>query len=171
MPARKSPINSPRRLTPQQRLFADYVIEGKGKSEAYKLAYPQSSLGKGPLSVEAYRTAKLPHVADYIAEALAERRREVLLTRDAKRQILGSIARDPKAPRQARIMAVKVDNDMTGDAAPIRVEGEITLNSIFKALVSTTGLPAPTEREAIDVTATPQPTLEDELVPALERAG
>lgn len=178
-PKAKEPAEK-RKLTPAQRLFADYVIEGKAKNEAYRLAYPQSSLSPGPLSVEAYRTANLPHVADYIAEALSERRKEVLLTRDKKRQILGSIALDTRAPRSARILAVKTDNEMTGDNAPVRVEGEITLGLIFRSLAHTTGIPAPQEvheiGEAKDVPALPAapvpetPEEADPLpLPAIER--
>jgi hypothetical protein len=158
-------------LTPRQLAYALARIEGLNCKESFKKARPDNRLTDAALRTEANKLERNPKVQAFIAEGLAEARREVLLTRDKKRQILGSIALDKKAPRMARIAAVKVDNDMTGDAAPIRVEGEITLNSIFKALVSTTGLPASTERDAIDVTATPQPTLEDELVPALERAG
>jgi phage terminase small subunit len=167
-----------KKLTPSQRLFADYVIEGRQKSEAYAAAYPQSSLNRTALSVEAYRTAKLPHVADYIAEALSERRNEVLLTRDKKRQILGSIALDTRKPAHARIMAVNQDNLMTGDHKPVRVEGEITLHSIFAALVKSTGLPGADEAKAISggeartvaVDALPVAAdVADELVPAMER--
>jgi uncharacterized protein (UPF0147 family) len=160
-----------RPLTPAQRLFADYVIEGKGKSEAYKLAYPNGTPNRLTVAKEAHTVSNLPHVAEYIAEALTERRREVLLTRDAKRQILGSIARDPKAPRQARIMAVKTDNEMTGDNAPMRVEGEITLHTIFRALTQSKGLPAP--HEALEVEASPVAEAEmvDDLTPDLERTA
>lgn len=154
MPApRKPKAKEPpekRKLTPAQRLFADYVIEGRQKIEAYRIAYPNQSLSDGALRVEASRTSALPHVADYIADALAERRREVLLTRDAKRQILGSIARDPKAPRSARILAVKTDNEMTGDNAPVRVEGEITLGVIFRALKQTVAVPTSGEAAALE---------------------
>ena len=175
----------PRKLTPAQRLFADYVIEGRKQNEAYALAYPISSLSSGALRVDASRTAALAHVAEYIADALQERRRAVLLTRDVKRQILGSIAHDSKAPKHARILAVKTDNEMTGDNAPVRVEGEITLHAIFVAMAKTTGLPGTKELAAIPVHATPvlpagggSPApvavsrtyaAEDELVPAMER--
>jgi len=177
-PRKKPPETPPKRaLTPAQRLFADYVIEGRQKSEAYALAYPQSSLSRPALSTEAYRTANLPHVADYIADALQERRRETLLTRDQKRQILGSIAKDTRAPKHARILAVKTDNEMTGDNAPVRVEGEITLFAIFAGMAKTTGLPGPNEHAAIDIPVAPaalpagtEPLPpDDDLVPAMER--
>jgi hypothetical protein len=178
-PRPKSPHKEPaagRKLTPQQALFADHVISGTRKTDAYRHAYPASSLTGHALNVEASRTAALPHVADYIAEALAERRREVLLTRDDKRQILGSIAKDTRKPASARILAVKTDNEMTGDNAPVRVEGEITLGLIFRALVGTTGLPAPAEMKHVlpadPADAMPVMTLADDdslPLPALER--
>lgn len=165
-PRTKKPKEPPERkkLTPAQRLFADYVIEGKMKSDAYRFAYPASTLTGHALSVEAGRTAALPHVADYIADALAERRREVLLTRDAKRQILGSIARDPKAPRNSRILAVKTDNEMTGDNAPVRVEGELTLGMIFRALIPSVAVPTSGEAKALEAEIVGE-------VPALPMAG
>lgn len=165
-------------LTPQQRLFADYVVEGKMKSDAYRLAYPANSMNPHALSTEAGKTAKLPHVADYIAEALTERRREVLLTRDDKRQILGSIAKDTRKPAHARILAVKTDNEMTGDNAPVRVQEEITLFTIFTGMAKTTGLPGANEIVVIEETQQPAlpagtvplpPHPDDELVPAMER--
>jgi len=176
-PPKKSPEGpKQRKLTPAQRLFGDYVIEGRAKNEAYRLAYPQSSLSPGALTTEAYRTSNRPNVAEYITEALQERRREVLLTRDKKRQILGAIALNPKARDMARIAAVGKDNDMTGDNAPVRIEGEITLHAIFTALRRTTGLLAAGEAKAIegwpDRTALPPVggPGEEELTPAMERA-
>lgn len=140
---------SRRPLTSAQRLFADYVIAGSLKTDAYREAYPASSLSQHALQVEASRTAALPHVAEYIAEALSERRREALLTRDQKRQILGGIAKNTRTPAHARIMAVRVDNDMTGDNAPVRVEGEITLHAVLTAMAGTTGLPGDDEIVAL----------------------
>lgn len=81
--------------------------------------------------------------------ALAGRRSEVLLTRDKKRMILGSIAQDERAPDTARIRAVEVDNTMTGDNAPVRIEGEITLHAIFTALKPSTGLPSADEIKTV----------------------
>jgi hypothetical protein len=184
---------SRRPLTPQQGLFADAVIEGCTKTDAYRRAYPASSLTGHALNVEASRTAALPHVDEYIAEALAERRREALLTRDQKRQILGGIAKNTRTPAHARIMAVRVDNDMTGDNAPVRVEGEITLHAVLTAMAGTTGLPgqdelvalgAPTPKaklvrgktapakpagRVVEATVDEELAGDEELIPAMER--
>lgn len=160
------------KMTPQQRLFADLLIEGNAQAIAYKQAYPNQSLGKNALSVEASRAARNPKIAAYVATGLSERRSQVLLTRDKKRQILGGIALDKTAPKAARIAAVKVDNDMTGDNAPVRVEGEITLFSIFSALKPATSLPGPDELKALDQGgALELPPAEPVLKTAMERAA
>lgn len=167
-----------KKLTPQQLRFADCIIEGMNPSDAYRAAYPNQSLSANALKVEASRAKNHKKISAYIDECLAERRREVLLTRDMKRQILGGIARDKQAPRNSRILAIKVDNDMTGDSAPVRIEGEITLFGIFQALQPATGLPSGEELAQIkNVTPAkqlPPPTKEEPVAPAqtaMERAG
>lgn len=137
------------KLTPQQRMYADLLISGMKQGAAYQRAYPNQSLSPGALKVEASRTAANPKIVAYVEKALAQRRSEVLLTRDKKRQILGAIALDESAADTARIMAIKTDNEMTGDNAPVRVEGEITLNGIYQALVGATGLPSEEEQRFV----------------------
>lgn len=129
------------KLTVKQQHFANLVLTGKPYTEAYAEAYPQSSLSRMALQVEASRLAAHPKVEEYIDAAKAARRKETLLTRDKKRQILGGIALDGRAPDGSRIMAIKVDNEMTGDNAPVRVQGEITLHTVFESLGLSTGLP------------------------------
>lgn len=164
-----------KKLTAQQLRFADCIIEGINPSESYRRAYPNQSLSKGALAVEANRLKANPKVAAYIEECLAERRREALLTRDQKRQILGGIAKDVKAPQVARIAAIRVDNLMTGDDAPVRVEGEITLFSIFNGMALSTGLPTPNEVKQLKqaVPAGAPKTREDRApaTTAMERTG
>ena len=165
------------KLTPQQLRFADAIIEGKAPSVAYRIAYPNGTPNTQTVAKESHTLRNHPKIAAYIEECLADRRREVLLTRDKKRQILGSIALDKTAPKQARIAAIKEDNVMTGDAAPVRVEGEITLFGIFRSLAPAVGLPSPDELKVIEVEAKPvrkavagpQELPEDEKT-AMERA-
>lgn len=159
-----------KKLTPAQQLFADLVIAGGKPSECYSKAYPSSSLKGTALSVEATRTKALPHVQRYIEVALAERRSEVLLTRDKKRQLLGGIAQSKTAPYTARIQAIQVDNRMTGDDAPVRIEGEITLHAIFQALRPATALPSTDEIQQLKP-AVPVPPDEPPLTTAMERVG
>lgn len=151
-------------LTGPQRAFADRLIEGMKASLAYRYAYPKSSLKGVALSVEANRLGKLAKVRAYVDAALKEHRAEVLLTRDKKRQILGSIALNKYEKAMPRIAAIKEDNSMTGDAAPVRIEGEITLHAVFLGLKQTTGLPGVDEIKRVKQ-ATPA------LTTAMERAG
>lgn len=120
-------------LTPAQLCFANALVEGQNPSDAYRRAYTNQRLAPASLRVNAQRVKNNPKVAAYVAECLEETRREVLLTRDKKRQVLGSIALDRKAPHNSRIAAIKVDNDMTGDSQQ-RFEGEVTLAIVFQAL-------------------------------------
>lgn len=66
---------------------------------------------------------------------------QLILSRLDKRRILGEISRNKGAKDSDRVAAIKTDNQMTGDDAPVRIEGEITLNGILKGLAGTTGLP------------------------------
>ena len=164
----------PDRLTPQQRRFADGLLEGLKPWEAYAHAYPNQSMKRLTLQTEASKQARNPKIKAYVDAGIAEARREVLLTRDKKRQILGSIALDKSAPKHARILAVKTDNEMTGDNAPVRVEGEITLGLIFSSMRGTTGLPGPEDMKAVgpivDIPELPDEA-PDDLIPAMEQAG
>lgn len=164
-----------KKLTPQQLRFADYLVEGKNPSEAYGLAYPNQSLSPAALKVEAARLKSNAKVVAYVDDCLAERRNESLLTRDQKRQILGGIAKKKSAPEAARIAAIKVDNEMTGDNAPVRIQEEITLYAVFNSLGLSTGLPTaaeldqlknvtPKKRRALPAPAAPETT-------AMERAS
>ena len=76
--------------------------------------------------------------------------KSLILSRQRKREILGEIAEDRDAKHGERVMAIKTDNQMTGDDAPVRIEGEITLNAIFQALTTTTGIPDAIEAEIIE---------------------
>ena len=153
-------------LTGPQRAFANKLIEGMKPGLAYQYAYPKSSLKGIALSVEANRLGKLKKVRAYVDAALREHREEVLLTRDKKRQILGGIALNKFEKSMPRIAAIKEDNAMTGDAAPVRIEGEITLHAVFLALKATTGLPDGAEIKRMKHAEPAQA-----LTTAMERAG
>jgi len=165
-----------KKLTPQQLRFADYLVEGKNPSESYRLSYPNQSLSPGALKVEAARLKANPKIEAYIADCLAERRHESLLTRDQKRQILGGIAKKQSAPETARIAAIMADNKMTGDDAPIRIQEEITLFAVFNSLGLSTGLPSADELEQLK-NVTPKkrkalpPADAAPATTAMERAG
>lgn len=123
---------------PQQK-FADGVLSGLNQSEAYRRAYPRAKLS---VETAASRLAASVKVCQYMQTVrLAEQKRGGL-SRQQKREILSEIATSKDVSPGDRVRALQVDNRMTGDDAPMRVEGEITLNSIFQALVPSIGLPA-----------------------------
>jgi hypothetical protein len=150
-----------RRLTPAQGRFATLVAAGTEPRAAYADAYPQSS--DATRKTKPYVLLKSRHVHDAIealaTDDIAKARqklglsgteavsvaRAVGLSRQRKREILCAVATDERMPASVRIRAIEVDNLMTGDNRPVRVEGEITLDSILKALEPSTGLPHPQE--------------------------
>lgn len=165
----------PKKMTVKQQTFADLVISGVPKAEAYGRSYPNSTLRGNALRVEAHRTAALPNVKAYVDAALAKRQSRALLTRETKREILADIAIDKKAPKPARIMAIQVDNRMTGDERPVRVEGEITLYTIFQSMQGPVGLPSGDEidqlKEATPVRPRRRLKKDDVGQTAMERAA
>lgn len=160
----------PRRLTPAQQLFADLIIAGGKPSESYSRAYPNNNLTGNALAVQANKGRALPNVQAYIEKALNERRNEVLLTRDKKRQVLGSIALNTREKAPSRIAAIHQDNLMTGDHKPVRIEGEITLHAIFQALRPATALPDADEVGRLKAAVPVSPEV-PALTTAMERTG
>ncbi len=133
-------------LTPKQRRFADNYLNGESGANAARLA---GYIGKSSdvLSVTANKLLKIAKVRSYVDEHMQAESAEATLSRQRKREILKGIAEAWKASdklegdRQAAIQAIKVDNSMTGDDAPVRVEGELTLKGILQAVTGSTGLP------------------------------
>ena len=78
------------------------------------------------------------------------------MTRQRKRELLCDAAEDAEKWSD-RLNAITIDNRMTGDDAPIRLEGEITLKGILDGIAPSVGLPPErTLEDAVDVTpATP----------------
>lgn len=129
------------KLTPNQITFCQGIADGLNQSDAYRKAYPKCS--EQSLVSKGSRLVTYGKVKDYIEYLRGETEQKGTASRIEKREILAGIMRneDKEASKGEVIQAVKVDNQMTGDDAPVRVEGEITLNSIMKALENTTGLP------------------------------
>lgn len=62
------------KLTEKQEKFAQAVgLEGLSQSDAYRRAYGAENWTEQALHVQAYRTSKIPHVADRIAKLKADR--------------------------------------------------------------------------------------------------
>ncbi len=146
-------------LSPKQIAFADAILDGMGPSAAYRHAgyfatEPQL------VAVKAQEVMRSALIQKYIADGREKLERGKTLTRLEKRRTLRSIALSTKHDAGDRIRAIQVDNLMTGDNKPIRVEGELTLNTIFRSLSGSTGLPDPSEVIDLDeMAANQQPNL------------
>jgi len=146
-PAKKKPASkAARELTPKQVRFANYYISGESATQAARLA-GYSCKTDGAFRVQGTRLVADVNIKAYIDEQMREETAEATLSRQRKREILKGIAEAWKSKgelegdRQAAIQAIKVDNSMTGDDAPVRVEGELTLKGILQAVTGSTGLP------------------------------
>lgn len=94
-------------------------------------------------AVRAKELLRNPKISAYLDWLKQETETEATLTRQRKREILKEIAegKSKNVKPGDRIQAVKTDNEMTGDNKPVRIEGEITLNTIMQSLQGSTGLP------------------------------
>lgn len=63
-----------------------------------------------------------PEIVALITKYMELEMEEVLLTRDSKRRMLYNIAMDKDEPTANKIKAIEVDNIMTGDNSPQKVE-------------------------------------------------
>lgn len=118
-PYKADPTKRP--LTGKQRAFAECILNGMRPAQAYREAY-KSNMTPAATSVEAQRTLRVPHVAHFIETERAKMDAAALLTRVEKRKHLATIVRNGKGRAGDRIRAIEVDNAMTGDNAPQKVE-------------------------------------------------
>lgn len=130
-----------KRLTPKQLAFAEAILDGKTPSDAYRAAYDTSGT-PATVKVSASRILAHPAIAEYVAKGREKMAKARLLSRTKKREILFTIACNSKARAAERVKAIEVDNAMTGDNKPVRIEGEITLYSVLKQIAHSTGLPS-----------------------------
>jgi hypothetical protein len=141
-----------RPLTPREVQFCENLLIGLNQTEALIAAAPhlKGRWTQKSIHEQACKMAADPRLKAYIENALQSRvlRREYrendLLSRLEKRGILATCARSDEADWGQRLTAIKVDNDMTGDAV-LRIEQEVTLSVILKSLENTS--PLPTEKE------------------------
>lgn len=129
----------PETISVKQQRFVDLLLLGTTGKEAYRQAF--SSKAKDVvLRVKASEEKKKPAVQAYLAAEQAKAAELVGLTRAEKRRMLRLIALDPNEAASDRLKAIALDNLMTGDNKPVRLEGEITLSAVFRCLQQTTGL-------------------------------
>lgn len=125
-------------ITPQQSKFCRLIADGCSQSEAYMKAYPKTKTARAAES-NGSRLMRNDKVKSEIQRLKSKTEAKETLTRQKKRQILAKIANGDKAT--AAIQAIKVDNEMTGDNAPIRVEGELSIKKAWDQISDTSGLP------------------------------
>jgi phage terminase small subunit len=113
-----------RPLTPKQRAFAENMLAGLTGAEAYRQAY-RSRMTASATTVEAARTAKLPHVAAYIAAKREAQTKKAEATGEMSREfLLSQLRKIIEASKPAdRIRAIAQASRMLGYDAPQKVEG------------------------------------------------
>lgn len=132
-------------LSVRQETFAHLVASGIPQAHAYvRAGYSSDPDGA---RANAARLIALDSVSELIDFIRQEKLSQHVFTRALKRRRLYEIGMGDNDSNALR--AIEIDNRMTGDDAPIRVEGEITLTGILDGLRPSLGLPDPTE--AIDI--------------------
>jgi len=124
--------------TRQAKFAQNYANGSTGKAAAIAAGYSPKSA-----EVSASGLIRNLKVSEYIDFLRGSDETEATLTRQRKREILKELAEGRKGTKPAdRLTAIRIDNDMTGDCKPVRIEGEITLHTIMQSLAPSTGLPA-----------------------------
>lgn len=126
-------------LNDRQRRFAEFVVTGDAASVAYRKA-GYSSTGNAA-EVCAAKLLRNAQVAAYLEKLRKPQTEKAIATRQRKREILAEIMEGKIKGSSVtdRIRAVQVDNLMTGDNKPIKVEGEITLKRVLDAIGGNSG--------------------------------
>lgn len=132
-------------LSYKQMRFAQLLFAGSTQSDAYRGAGYNPPLGSKSIWESAARLSshvKVQRYLSHLSVLSARTERSATLSRQRKRELLCDAAHD--APKWSeRLTAIVIDNRMTGDDAPIRIEGEITLAGILDGIESSVGLPPP----------------------------
>lgn len=99
-------------LNSRQEMFAQLVASGKSASAAYREVY-----GASPESAEAnaYRLMENDGVLERIRELQGATAKEVVLTLEAKRRMMKTIAEDQSLPLRDRLKAVELDAKLAGE--------------------------------------------------------
>lgn len=154
-----------RPLTAGQRRFVRLWITGQyTKAEAYAEAYKRPATKSWAACKSlASRCWQSPRVQEAIQFLTSRENRKALLTRHEKRLFLAQVVRahlpqdraiNPRSPllKFDPLTAIKLDNEMSGDNAPVQVEGEITLGGILAQVSGNGGhLPGPRPVQALPI--------------------
>jgi hypothetical protein len=116
--------------------------------------------------VRGHEVKHRPAVQAYIAAEQAKNQELVGATRAQKRRLLLQAMMDTKATWRERLSAIQLDNFMTGDNKPMRIEGELTLIRVLRALEPTTGLFRPEELQELEALEVLESSPEPQQLPA-----
>lgn len=151
-------VRSPQKLlSGKEEAFCQAVANGKTFLESFRIAYDAKGYSKGAAQTQAYRLSCRDHIAARIRELREKIEERMVLSRSRKRHILYEIAEKRSNQPHERIKAIEVDNRMTGDEAPVKVEGDVTVGLVLTHLLGSTAVP---EKIAEPVSQA-QETLED----------
>lgn len=149
------PIESPTKwnLSYRQYRFAQLVFQGGKLGPSYEQAgyNPTNANSRDSSASSLLRSPKVQRYLHHLAAVSARTSRAATLSRARKREILCDIAEDSEDGY--RLKAIEIDNKMTGDEAPVRLEGEITLRGILERLQPSLGLPESREAAREDLPA------------------
>ena len=127
-------------LSVREEMFVDNILDGLNATESYHKT--DQSLSRETAAVGGNKWLRKDKIKDAI-----KFKREILqtgntLTRQRKRELLFKIAEsgDEDVKTSDKTTAIKIDNQMTGDEAPIKHVGEITIGHVVKNLDDTTGI-------------------------------
>ena len=136
-----TPLDTQCELSPSEEKFVNAIIDGENATQAYLIANPKVT--KESAGVQGHRLLKNVKISEEIHRIRALLRTGKTLSRQRKREILADIAEGAidEVKVSDRTNAINIDNKMTGDEKPIRIEGEVTLSRIIKGINSSTGLP------------------------------
>lgn len=128
------------RLTPQHRKFCQSIAEGHSATTSYVVA--TGCENRETATRQGGRWLSKPEIQAEVARLVAQVQTPPLDTKDAvknlvdrleKRRVLSEIIRDDKLDAMKRMKAIELDNQMTGDNAPLQIESDGTLTVTWQS--------------------------------------
>ncbi|MDB6080020.1 MAG: hypothetical protein JWO82_3767 [Akkermansiaceae bacterium] len=120
-------------LNDRQRRFCEALVTGMAAGRAYEAAGYDSKGNVADTCAE--KLLRNAEVQSYLKELRKPLKESAVLTRQSKREILAKIATGKiKATPAERARAIQIDNAMTGDNQPIKIEGELTLKRVLEGI-------------------------------------
>jgi len=107
--------NTLKPLTDKETAFANYVLEGKGHPEAYRLAYNKPQLEDAKARPQAWRIMQREHIKRYFQQIKDKANTGTVATLHEKRLRLAEIIRDKGASYSDIIKAILADYSISGE--------------------------------------------------------